>query len=107
MLSGRPSPPMELDFFSLAPEQFLAHAADTPERRLMVAVFERALDDLRPQYRGTPTERRRIRREAEAWFASEAEAWPFSFANICQALGLDPAWIRQAIERHIAEREAA
>jgi len=33
-------------------------------------------------------------REAEAWFCSDDSRWLFSFLPICDALGLEPRYIR-------------
>ncbi len=66
-----------------------------PEKRLMLAVLESAVWVLlHPgQGRGRVT-------EAERWVASNATDWPFAFVNVCQALGLDPAYIRAGLRRH-------
>jgi hypothetical protein len=42
---------------------------------------------------------RRLAQEAQAWFSSEDERWPFSFVNVCCALGLDPASVRRSLRR--------
>jgi hypothetical protein len=39
----------------------------------------------------------RLAREAEAWFWSEDDSWPFSFVSICAALGLEPGYIRREV----------
>jgi len=33
------------------------------------------------------------------WFYGEDRSWPFSFLNICEALGLDPAFVRKGLRR--------
>lgn len=38
-------------------------------------------------------------RDAETWFESEDTAWPYSFANICQALGLEVTYVRAGLRR--------
>jgi hypothetical protein len=66
------------------------------ERRLMLAVLERAVDDFRT-YADIPTARGRwLFREVSAWFGSP-EAGPFDFEGICQATGLDPDFIRKGL----------
>jgi hypothetical protein len=37
--------------------------------------------------------------EIASWFGSTDATWPFSFENICDALDLDPAWIRGLLAR--------
>jgi hypothetical protein len=67
-----------------------------PEKRLMLAVLEHAVDDLRT-YAVVPTGRGRgIFQEVEAWFASSATG-PFDFEGICQATGLEPDYIRRGL----------
>jgi hypothetical protein len=33
----------------------------------------------------------------DAWLSSDDIGWPFSFVNICHALGIDPGWLRRRI----------
>jgi hypothetical protein len=42
---------------------------------------------------------RRLGREAEEWFFRNDPEWPFSFVSICDALNLDPGYIRQGLRR--------
>lgn len=66
------------------------------EKRLMLAVLERAVDDLRT-YANVPTGRGRwLLMEVAAWFDS-SETGPFDFEGICQATGLDPDFIRKGL----------
>lgn len=66
------------------------------EKRLMLAVLERAVDDFRT-YANVPTGRGRwLFREVAAWFES-SETGPFDFEGICQATGLDPDFIRKGL----------
>jgi hypothetical protein len=66
------------------------------EKRLMLAVLERAVDDLRT-YANVPTGRGRwLFRQVAAWFDSP-ETGPFDFEGICQATGLDPGFIRKGL----------
>ena len=66
------------------------------KKRLMLAVLERAADDLRT-YANVPTGRgRRLFREVAAWFDS-SETEPFDFEGICQATGLDPDFVRKCL----------
>jgi hypothetical protein len=68
------------------------------EKRLMLAVLERAFDDFRI-YANIPTGRGRwLFREVAAWFDSSATG-PFDFEGICQATGLDPDFIRKGLRR--------
>jgi hypothetical protein len=75
-----------------------------PHRRLMVAVLQTVLDDCR----GSAHRRRAGRgpatnlpaaRHAIAYVASTDRAWPFSFENICEALGLDASSLRRELQK--------
>jgi hypothetical protein len=91
----------------LAPSQFNAvlkssHMPD-PERRLMVAVLEDAVSCLSKNPRRGPRQQRRAFEEAHSWVnAEDAESWIFSFANVCEALGLDPGYLRRGLNRWTA-----
>ena len=66
------------------------------------------LEDARSCYQlgiGNRTRTHRLALEADAWFSSEDERWPFAFVNVCRALGLDPAAIRRAL-RDSSDRAA-
>lgn len=66
------------------------------EKRLMLAVLERAVDDFR-NYAKVPTRRGRwLSMQVAAWFGS-SETGPFDFEGICQATGLDPGFIRKGL----------
>src|SRR5574342_31848 len=66
------------------------------EKRLMLAMLERAVDDFRT-YANVPTGRGRwLFREVAGWFDS-SETGPFDFEGICQATGLDPDFIRKGL----------
>jgi hypothetical protein len=87
----------------IVPEPFptVVAARWQPERRLMIAVLEDALET----YLATMGALRGIRRvrftEAAAWFRSDDTEWPFSFVNICQACGFDAPTIRRTLVRRL------
>jgi hypothetical protein len=87
----------------LLPAQFHSgfrnDASLRPEKRLMLAVLEEAVGDFQRSVAATGAEGQRSFREAEDWFASDDTAWPFSFLNICGALGLEPTYIRGGLSR--------
>jgi hypothetical protein len=74
-----------------------------PERRLMAAVLQGVVDDVRgSRHRraaghGPPTPR--SRRAAFAYVASSDRQWPFSFENLCEGLNLDPRRLRHALRQ--------
>lgn len=70
-----------------------------PERLLMLAVLEEAVGTY-CKYVGARTRRAaRLFREAETWCASDDTRWPYSFVNICHALGIDVAYLRSGLVR--------
>jgi hypothetical protein len=74
----------------------LSMARLEPVKRLMLAVLERAVNDLHT-YASVPTARgKRLFTEADAWFRSSAGG-PFDFETICHATELDPDFIRNGL----------
>jgi hypothetical protein len=73
----------------------------SPEQRLMLAVLERAVDDLqgRIESAGDKWGPRHPKPwiSAPEWVASEDTTWAFSFRNCCAALGLDPDYLRRGL----------
>jgi hypothetical protein len=75
-----------------------------PYRRLMAAVLQTVWDDCqgsvhrrRPGVKaGTDLQ---ASRQAIAYATSTDRAWPFSFENICEALGLDADRLRQELHK--------
>lgn len=97
---------IRLDIDQMLPVQFHAPAsADTPERRLMLAVFEEAVHGLKTPSVSNRTGayatkcRNRIQQEAYEWIVDDDEQWPFSFRNCCAQLGFDPEATRQRLLR--------
>jgi hypothetical protein len=80
---------------ALLPEQYFdrlaARTSDTPERRLLFAVLLDAVIQL--QRRNTSGAA-----EAERWIRSEAAtSSPFSFRNVCEALGIEPGYLQRGL----------
>jgi len=89
---------------TLAPEQFYAtlrrtHFVD-PERRLMAALLEDAVSCLARNPGRCSRRQRKCFEEARAWIhTGDDEDWIFSFSNVCETLGLDPAYLRRGLNR--------
>ena len=67
------------------------------ERRLMLAILEDAVDCFQ-KYLGTEESRGRLLcSDAEEWIMSDDRSWLFSFVNVCEALSLQPDFIRQGL----------
>ena len=71
----------------------------TPELRLRAAVLEEAIRTFCGCYGSRRARHKRLFRDAADWFQSSDVSWPFSFENICDALALDPEWIRRLLRR--------
>lgn len=75
---------------------------ELPEHRLMLAVLQNALDDLRAASRVRQRARdvlKEQRAETIAWFCAEDDANVFGFESICAALHLPADAIRCALAR--------
>lgn len=68
-----------------------------PEKRLMLAVLEDAVAILSRPGASRSAAQRLATEEVRRWCASEDRVWPFSFVNICEALGFEPASLRDAL----------
>jgi hypothetical protein len=86
-----------LSTVNVLPAQFFAEAraSTSGEKRLLLAVLERAISDLCNTRSSQSSVR--DREEARQWVESREESSPYSFIRICEALGLDPDALRQGI----------
>jgi hypothetical protein len=74
-----------------------------PERRLMVAILEDAVSCLSKDPRKCPRQQKRSFEEAHLWInESNSEGWIFSFTNVCETLGFDPAYLRRGLNKWTA-----
>ena len=95
---------------SLLPAQFFttlkqkSHACG--ERRLMVAILEDAVDCFQKYLWATDNRSRHLWTEAEKWFLSDDDSWPFSFVNICHGLDLHPEFLRRGLSEWKAQQFA-
>jgi hypothetical protein len=73
----------------------------------MMAVLQAVLDDVLGATHAAGTAARpddlRARRQAMAYVESPDRSWPFSFENICDAVGLDTESIRRRLRSSAAE----
>lgn len=89
---------------TLLPEQYLATFRRkfhlVPERQLMLAILEDAVDCFQKYACVRDRKRRGLFQDAEKWlFNEEAGDWIFSFENICEVLGLSPRYVRRELLR--------
>ena len=88
------------------PTQVSNRRSLSPEERLLVAIFEDAVEQWRrnkplcniPDRRAAYRARQQCE-EAKWWFYERANKWPFSFANCCDVLGWNPDDVRKAVFR--------
>lgn len=79
-----------------------------PEKSLLVAILDDAVQEYRKYYRAHDAEGKRRFREVEGWVMHEGDGWIFSFGNVCELLGLDPDYVRRGlleIQSEAAEEE--
>ncbi|GIW44770.1 MAG: hypothetical protein KatS3mg077_2052 [Candidatus Binatia bacterium] len=97
--------PFELD--ALVPAQFYANfrqgSAAYPERRLMLAVLQDALECFRKYAFARDSRGRQMFIEAKDWIFSRDQHWWYSFENICELLGFDPEYLRRQVETWYAQ----
>lgn len=73
--------------------------AHQPERRLMLAVLEEAVQTVM-RYGGDQRVRaQRLVRDVDHWIDARNPDGVFSFAHVCAVLGLDPVAMRRGIRR--------
>jgi len=70
-----------------------------PERVLMLAVLQDAVVCFQDNVAATCKRKRSMHLEAEEWIVNEDRTYPFSFENVCEALGYDPTYMRQGLMR--------
>jgi hypothetical protein len=89
----------------MLPVQYLRKAGDRriePQKRLMLAVLQTVIDDCQGsrsrQAAGLPARLDgKAYRDARAYLASTDRDWPFTFENLCDALGLDAGSFRRCL----------
>ena len=100
--------PFEPD--TLLPEQLVlpGRQAMQGERLLMLAVLEDALDCYRKCRRSRDAATRLLFDETRAWVESRDHDRLFSFESICEALDIDPDYLRRRLrETSVGGRPAA
>lgn len=86
---------------TILPSQFsdrvnLGHSS-YPEKRLMLAVLEDAVATFQRYVDARDRRGQRLHREAEEWFLSDENEWPFAFVNICNALEIEAEYLRRGL----------
>ncbi|MFN8627849.1 MAG: hypothetical protein U0587_17955 [Candidatus Binatia bacterium] len=93
----------------ILPEQFFgALRRQRPrqgEQRLMLAMLEDALRCFQNHLFARRSRERRLFWDAEQWLLGEDQA-PFSFEHVCAVLEIDPAYLRERLQRWAARQHA-
>jgi hypothetical protein len=87
----------------LLPTEYLAtvrgKAHLEPEKKLMLAVLEDAIQCFQDNVLAQSGRRKRLFEEAEQWILEANSNWVFSFESICEVLGFSPQYVRQGLLR--------
>ena len=86
---------------SMMPAQMPTWCFWSPEKRLAGAVLADALIEIRDHH-GDPSHRRLIAEDL-AWVRSNDARPPYSFIRLCQLLNIEPVWVRETVNRWLAE----
>lgn len=96
---------LEEEFDPVMPAQWFADAgraaAMQPEKRLMFAVLSDGVDIVMTARGTTNVRRRMLFHETAAWIRSDDREWPYSFVNLCEALGFDFQRLRAGLASFI------
>ena len=63
-----------------------------PEKKLMFAILLDAVESFK-EY----AEHNRSFKDAEEWIFEDDHEWPYSFINICQAVDMNPKYLRKGL----------
>ena len=70
-----------------------------PEKALLMAILEDAVDCFQENLSAESGRRKMLFDDAEQWIRADGGDWVFSFDHICEALGFNPAYVRQGLLR--------
>lgn len=70
-----------------------------PEKSLMLAVLQDAVNNYQNNMMSQDKKGKRLFADAEDWIVQVGSDWIFSFENVCEALGFNPAYVRQGLLR--------
>ena len=69
------------------------------EKLLMFAILEDAVESYMKYLHAATRPKQRRFREAEDWIERRDKRWLFSFDNVCEALNIDPEYMRRGLHR--------
>ena len=68
-----------------------------PEKILMLAVLQNAVSCFQENFAARERRKRQLFLETHDWIVSEDRIYPYSFENICDALGFAPSYMRRGL----------
>lgn len=74
-----------------------------PEKALLAAILEDAVHDYRKYRRARDPAGKERFHAAEWWMLDDSDDWIFTFRNVCEPLGLDPAYVRRGLLESISK----
>jgi hypothetical protein len=102
---GRPPIHLSASLNLLLPSQlfpeFPSEGRVPGERRLMLAVLKDAIGILVKHRDASEHCARVLYCETAAWVLSDDTEWPFSFVNVCEAIGFSPSCVRRGLSRFL------
>ena len=99
--TGVPDIIRSLSEFDLALQQYSDQGTSSlrPEKSLMFAVLLDGVDCFQKCALLHDEYSKRVFRETEIWIFENNRGWPFSFINVCEALAIDPQYLRKGLLR--------
>jgi hypothetical protein len=70
-----------------------------PEKRLMLAVLEDAINCFQVNVMARSGRRKKLFNESEDWIMGWDDDWIFSFVSVCELLGFNPEYVRRGLLR--------
>jgi hypothetical protein len=70
-----------------------------PEKRLMLAVLEDAINCFQINVMAQSGRRKKLFNESEDWIMGRDDDWIFSFVSVCELLRFNPEYVRQGLLR--------
>ena len=70
-----------------------------PEKKLMLAVLEDAINCFQANVMAERGRRKRLFDETLDWFLDRGDDWLFSFESVCEILRLNPDYVRRGLLR--------
>lgn len=77
-----------------------------PEKRLMLAILKDAVSTFQADLFTANVKSSRRYEQAKDWITETDGDWVFSFENICEHLGLNPAYVRNGLLRWMEKKLA-